>query len=74
MPPESDPAAEPAGPRIRIGELSRRTGIGVDTLRAWERRYSVLEPVRSHGGFRLYGLEDEARARRMSELIAVGHS
>ncbi len=74
MPPDFDPAAEPAGPRIRIGELSRRTGIGVDTLRAWERRYSVLEPVRSHGGFRLYGLEDEARARRMSELIAGGHS
>ena len=62
------------GPRIRIGELSRRTGVGVDTLRAWERRYAVLEPTRSDGGFRLYGPADEARARRMSELIATGLS
>ncbi len=62
------------GPRIRIGELSRRTGVGVDTLRAWERRYGVLEPTRSDGGFRLYGSADEARARRMSELIASGLS
>ena len=62
------------GPRIRIGELSRRTGVGVDTLRAWERRYGVLEPTRSDGGFRLYGPADEARARRMSELIASGLS
>jgi methanogenic corrinoid protein MtbC1 len=61
-------------PRIRIGELSRRTGVGADTLRAWERRYSVFEPVRSQGGFRLYGARDEDRARRMSELIADGHS
>ena len=38
------------GPRIRIGELSRRTGVGVDTLRAWERRHGVLEPTRSDGG------------------------
>jgi MerR family transcriptional regulator, light-induced transcriptional regulator len=61
-------------PRIRIGELSRRTGVGVDALRAWERRYAVLEPTRSDGGFRLYGVDDEARARGMSELIASGLS
>lgn len=61
-------------PRIRIGEFSRRTGVGVDTLRAWERRYEVFRPSRSQGGFRLYGPDDEARARRMSELIAEGHS
>lgn len=61
-------------PRIRIGELSRRTGVGADTLRAWERRYGVFDPVRTDGGFRLYGAADEARASRMSELIAGGHS
>lgn len=60
--------------RIRIGELSRRTGVGVDTLRAWERRYGALEPSRSEGGFRLYGPDDEARVRRISELIASGLS
>ena len=34
-------------PLLRIGELSRRTGIGADTLRAWERRYDLLRPQRA---------------------------
>ena len=49
------------GPLVRIGELSRRTSVGVDTLRAWERRYGLLRPQRSPGGFRLYGTSDEER-------------
>ena len=39
---------------FRIGELSRRTGVSADLLRAWERRYGLLRPVRSPGGLRLY--------------------
>ncbi len=58
--------------RVRIGELSRRTGVGVDTLRAWERRYGLLRPERSPGGFRLYSPADERRVRAMRELIAGG--
>ena len=61
-------------PRVRIGELSRRTGVGVDALRAWERRYGLLRPMRSKGGFRLYGPGDEARVRAMTSLIASGVS
>jgi MerR family transcriptional regulator, light-induced transcriptional regulator len=73
MCPES--AQEPSSaPLLRIGELSRRTGVGVDTLRAWERRYGVLEPTRSEGGFRLYSATDEERARAMRGLIDQGLS
>jgi len=61
-------------PLVRIGELSRRTGVGVDTLRAWERRYGLLEPRRSPGGFRLYGTDDEERVRAMKALIDSGVS
>ena len=61
-------------PRLRIGELSRRTGVAPDTLRAWERRYGLLRPERSDGGFRLYGREDEQRVRAMKALIASGVS
>ena len=61
-------------PLLRIGELSRRTGVRADTLRAWERRYGLLRPSRSEGGFRLYGAEDEARVRAMVELLAAGVS
>jgi methanogenic corrinoid protein MtbC1 len=61
-------------PLVRIGELSRRTGVGVDTLRAWERRYGLLEPRRSPGGFRLYGSGDQERVRAMKALIDSGVS
>ena len=60
--------------RLRIGELSRRTGVAADTLRAWERRYGLLRPERSSGGFRLYSAADEARVRAMTTLIADGLS
>ncbi|MGA9634349.1 MAG: MerR family transcriptional regulator, partial [Solirubrobacterales bacterium] len=61
-------------PRLRIGELSRRTGVRADTLRAWERRYELLRPERSDGGFRLYGRDDESRVRAMKALIDSGVS
>jgi MerR family transcriptional regulator, light-induced transcriptional regulator len=59
---------------LRIGELSRRTGVSVDTLRAWERRYGILAPARSEGGFRLYSQADEERVQAMRGLIAEGLS
>jgi len=60
--------------RLRIGELSRRTGVGTDTLRAWERRYGLLSPDRSAGGYRLYTGADAARVRSMQALIGEGLS
>src|SRR6476646_10404945 len=67
------PLPEPA-PRVRIGELSDRVGESPTLLRAWERRYGLLSPVRSAGGFRLYGAEDERRVRAMQGLLAAGVS
>jgi MerR family transcriptional regulator, light-induced transcriptional regulator len=57
---------------LRIGELSRRSGVSPELLRAWERRYGVLSPSRSPGGLRLYSLEDLERVRLMSRLIDQG--
>lgn len=59
---------------MRIGQLSHRTGVSPEVLRAWENRYGLLRPTRSPGGFRLYSAEDEARVRRTAALIAEGHS
>ena len=59
---------------IRIGELAKRAGVSPGLLRAWERRYGLLAPTRSDGGFRLYAVEDVARIRRMRELIDGGVS
>jgi DNA-binding transcriptional MerR regulator/methylmalonyl-CoA mutase cobalamin-binding subunit len=57
---------------IRIGELARRAGVTSEVLRAWERRYGVLQPKRSAGGFRLYGDDDLALITRMRSLIDEG--
>lgn len=57
---------------LRIGELARRTGVNPALLRAWERRYGLIEPERTPGGFRLYSEGDERRVRAMVENIAGG--
>ena len=59
---------------LRIGELSRRLGVSDHVLRAWERRYGILRPVRSSGGFRLYSETDLRRVRRMQVHLAEGLS
>jgi DNA-binding transcriptional MerR regulator len=59
---------------LRIGALSRRLGVSDHVLRAWERRYGLLRPVRTAGGFRLYSEADLARVRRMQAHLAEGLS
>jgi DNA-binding transcriptional MerR regulator len=62
----------PNGPLLRIGELSKRTGVSVELLRAWERRYGLLRPARSSGGLRLYAAADVERVQRMQQHLADG--
>jgi DNA-binding transcriptional MerR regulator len=59
---------------LRIGELSRRVGVPVESLRAWERRYGLLAPSRTRGGFRLYGEDDVARVLAMRANLHRGLS
>ena len=61
-------------PLLRIGELSRRLGVSEHVLRAWERRYGLLQPIRSAGGFRLYSEADLQRIRRMQAFLSDGLS
>ncbi len=57
---------------LRIGELARRVGLSPDVLRAWERRYKILDPERTPGGFRLYSDADVARVVAMQQHLATG--
>ena len=57
---------------LRIGELARRTGVSTDLLRAWERRYSLLRPTRTEGGFRLYDGDDVRRVEAMRDHLRQG--
>ncbi|MEY2438079.1 MAG: hypothetical protein QOF97_2915 [Acidimicrobiaceae bacterium] len=57
---------------MRVGELARRTGVGVSTLRAWENRFNFLEPQRSPAGHRLYVEADVERVDAVLRLVAEG--
>ncbi len=61
------------GPRYPIRAVSKLTGIGIDTLRAWERRYGAVVPTRDDRG-RLYSDADVARLRLLRQAVSGGHS
>ena len=54
--------------------MSKRVGVSPELLRAWERRYGLLQPNRSAGGFRLYSGADEARIQSMQRYLGAGLS
>ena len=54
-----------------IGEVARRTGVTVPTLRAWERRYELLLPVRT-ARHRRYSDEDVQRVLAVLKLTGQG--
>jgi methanogenic corrinoid protein MtbC1 len=58
--------------RWRIKEFAGIVGVPEATLRAWERRYELLQPERTSGGFRLYSRADERRIRSMQAHMARG--
>src|SRR6058998_3358987 len=59
---------------LRIGEFARRVAVSPQLLRAWQRRYGLLQPVRSEGGFRLYTGDDAQRVARMKQALDEGLS
>lgn len=56
--------------RMLIGELAEAAGVGVETLRFYEREGLLPEPPRSESGYRLYG--DDAVGRVSFILRAKG--
>lgn len=52
---------------------ARLTGLSPDLLRAWERRYGVVEPVRTPGGTRRYSTADLERLRLVKAAVDAGH-
>lgn len=58
---------------LSVGRVAKATGISVDTLRMWERRYGTPVPVRLPSGHRRY-TEDQMRTlRRVAEGLSRGH-
>lgn len=62
-----------AGPQsYPIRAVARITGLSVDTLRAWERRYEAVVPTRGDRG-RIYSDADIARLKQLAILVERGH-
>lgn len=57
---------------LPIREVSRITGINSVTLRAWERRYGLIKPLRTHKGHRLYSGGDVDLIRKIQQWLARG--
>lgn len=55
-----------------IREVSRLTGVNPVTLRAWERRYGLIQPKRTESGHRLYAVADIERVHSILGWIDRG--
>lgn len=59
-------------PKHTIKTVCAQTGILPVTLRAWERRYKLLQPRRTSGNYRLYSDRDIALLRWIKSRMDVG--
>jgi DNA-binding transcriptional MerR regulator/methylmalonyl-CoA mutase cobalamin-binding subunit len=55
-----------------IGTVSKLTGVGAITLRAWERRYGLIEPIRKESGHRLFTRQHIDQINRITALTQQG--
>lgn len=57
---------------MKIGELAQRAGVGVDTVRYYERQGLLPEPLRQASGYRSYAAGDVARLQFVRRAKALG--
>jgi DNA-binding transcriptional MerR regulator/methylmalonyl-CoA mutase cobalamin-binding subunit len=59
---------------LPIRVVSRKTGLSPHVIRAWERRYNAVVPVRSQTNRRLYSEADVEKLNLLQSAISSGHS
>ncbi|MGE0383703.1 MAG: MerR family transcriptional regulator [Gammaproteobacteria bacterium] len=52
--------------------VAKLTGVNPVTLRAWERRYGLIRPLRAPSGHRTFRREDIERIHRINDLVSRG--
>ena len=67
-------AEDAAAPAYRSGAVARLTGIPVETLRVWERRYKVVGPRQSATGQRQYTPVEVTRLSVIKRLVDAGYA
>ena len=61
-------------PLFNTKAVVQKTGIAAPTLRAWERRYTILSPERAQNDYRLYSERDIAIIRWLKDRVDAGMS
>jgi MerR family transcriptional regulator, light-induced transcriptional regulator len=56
-----------------IKVVSQMTGLSVHVIRAWEKRYNVVEPDRTETNRRLYSEEDIEKLKLLNDALHLGH-
>ena len=59
---------------LKIGQLAREAGLGVETVRFYERRGLIADPPRRASGYRQYPQETVARLRFIRRAKELGFS
>lgn len=67
-------ASAPMNDGLRIGEVAKRAGVSIDTLRYYEKVRLLPRPSRSEGGFRLFAPEHVERVRFIKQAQQLGFS
>jgi DNA-binding transcriptional MerR regulator len=65
-----DPATDST--QYSIGDLSKRTGLSVLRIRAWESRHGVPRSVRTSSGHRRYPASEALRLELLSQAVRAG--
>ena len=59
---------------LKIGDVSKRSGIGVEALRFYEKSGLLDRPSRTYGGYRVYGEDVLERLAFIRQAQALGFS
>jgi len=60
--------------KFPIKVVSQMTGLSVFVIRAWEKRYNVVNPSRTETNRRLYSEEDIEKLKLLNEAVQKGHN
>ena len=61
-------------PRLRIGQLAKRSGVSADTIRYYERLGLMPKPARTSAGYREYSESAKDRVRLVQNALRFGFS
>jgi methanogenic corrinoid protein MtbC1 len=64
----------PAHDAFPLRTVAAMTGLTPDVIRAWEKRYAVVAPIRGARGARLYSSADIAHLRLLARVVGAGRA